>query len=224
MPEISARDLRRLQTLEGRLSKAETDRKALAAERRELRAAVSANARAARDATKEATALGNQLEAVLAENQKLAEQVDEITADLERLRSAGVELRQQAEAARVELAAIQEQFKKAQGDLAAVTAERDQLAERVKVADDQLAGKEITPLLPAKDVAGLIDRFVNEVSSGLPGMVVRDGEIRLQVAFGKVGTATGFVVPSAGSPDEIRKDLHEVAIRFDRSVELPRGP
>jgi hypothetical protein len=53
---------------------------------------------------------------------------------------------------------------------------------------------------------------------------VRDGEIRLQVAFGKVGTATGFVVPSAESPEEIRKTLHEVAIRFDRSIELPGRP
>jgi hypothetical protein len=52
-------------------------------------------------------------------------------------------------------------------------------------------------------------------------MVVRDSEVRLEVAFAKVGTATGFVVPSAEAPDEVRKNLHEVAIRFDRSVELP---
>ena len=224
MPEIGARDLRRLQALEGRLSKAETDRKALAAERRELRAAVSANAKVAREATKQATALGGQLEAVLAENQKLATQLDAVASDLERLQAAGAELRQQADAARAELAGVQDQLAKAQGEVGALTAERDQLAERVKVADDQLEGKEITPVLPPKDVAVLMDRFLNEVSSGLPGMVVRDGELRLQVAFGKVGRTAGFVVPSAESPDEILKNLHEVTIRFDRSVELPRGP
>ncbi len=221
MPEISARDLRRLQALEGRLSKAEADRKALAEERRNLRDAVSANARAAREATKEATALGDQLEAVLAENQKLAARLDENAADLERLRSAGVELRQQVDAARKELAGAQEQLAKARGNVDALTAERDRLAERVEVADEQLAGKEITPVLPPKDVAALVNRFVTDVSVGLPGMVVRDGELRLQVAFGKVGTTTGFVVLSAESPEEIRRNLHEVAIRFDRSVELP---
>jgi hypothetical protein len=222
MPEIGARDLRRLEALENRLSKAQSDRKALAAERRELRAAMTANARAAREAERRAGAVGDQLEAVLAENQKLAARLDEMAADLERMKSAGIELRQQADGARAELAAAQEQLAKAQSELQAVTGERDRLAERVKVAEDQLAGKAITPVLPPKDVAALVDRFVNDVSSGLPGMVVRDGEVRLQVAFGKVGSVTGFVVPSAEAPEEIRKNLHEVAIRFDRSVELPR--
>lgn len=223
MPEISARDLRRLEALEGRLTKAQSDRQALATERRELRAAVTANARAAREAERRVAAAGDQLEAVLAENQKLAARLDEVTADVERLRAAGVELRQQADAAGAELAAAREQLEKTKAELEAVTAERAQLSDRVKVADEQLAGKAITPVLPPKDVAVLVDRFVNDVSAGLPGMAVRDGEIRLQVAFGKVGTTTGFVVPSAESPEDVRKNLHEVAIRFDRSVELPRG-
>jgi predicted nuclease with TOPRIM domain len=222
MPEISARDLRRLEALEGRLSKAQSERKALARERRELRAAVTANAKAAREADRRAAAVGDQLEAVLAENQRLATRVDEVTADLEGLRSAGLELRQQADDAKAQFAAAQEQLTKVQSELELVTSERDQLAERVKVADDQLAGKEITPVLPPKDVAVLVDRFVGSLSSGLPGMTVRDGEIRLQVAFAKVGRATGFVVPSSDAPEEIRQNLHEVALRFERSIELPR--
>ena len=32
-------------------------------------------------------------------------------------------------------------------------------------------------------------------------------------------SSTGFVVPSADSPPEVRKDLHEVSIRFDRAIE-----
>lgn len=221
MPEISARDLRRLEALEGRLSKAQSERKALAEERRELRAAVTANARAAREADRRAASVGDQLEAVLAVNQRLAARVDEVTGDLERLRSAAVELRQQADEAKGQLAAAQEQLTKVQSELGTVTNERDKLTERVQIADDQLAGKEITPVLPPKEVAALVDRFVGEVTSGLPGMVVRDGEIRLQVAFAKVGRATGLVVPSSDAPDEIRKNLHEVALRFERSIEPP---
>jgi hypothetical protein len=221
MPEVSVRDLRRLEALEGRLTKAQSERKALAQERRELRGALSANARAARDADRRAASVGGQLEAVLAENQKLAARLDEVTADLERLRSAGVELREQADEAKAQLAAGQEQLTKVQAELEVATSERDQLAERVKVADDQLAGKGITPVLPPKDVAALVDRFVGSVSSGLPGMAVRDGEIKLQVAFAKIGTTTGFVVPSSDAPEEIRQNLHEVALRFERSIELP---
>ena len=221
MPEISARDLRRLEGLEDRLSKAQSERKSLTEERRELRTAVAANAKAAREADRRAASVGDQLEAVLAENQKLAARLEEVAADLERLKSAGAELRKQADEAQAQLAAAQEQLASAQRGLEDVTSERDQFAERVKIADDQLAEKAIPPVLPAKDVGVLVGGLVDEVSSKLPGMVVRDGEIRLQVAFAKVGRATGFVVPSAEAPEEIRQNLHEVAIRFDRSIELP---
>lgn len=52
-------------------------------------------------------------------------------------------------------------------------------------------------------------------------MVVRDGEIRLQVAFGKVGRASDFVVPSADAPPDVCKNLHEVSVRFDRTLDVP---
>ena len=36
--------------------------------------------------------------------------------------------------------------------------------------------------------------------------------------------ATGFVVRSADAPPEVRKNLHEVAIRFDRSLAVIEPP
>ena len=84
------------------------------------------------------------------------------------------------------------------------------------------AGIEADAVLIATEAhaaARLIDGFVEEIGGGLPGLAVREGEIRLNVAFGKVGRATGFVVPSADAPPEVRKNLHEVAVRFDRSRE-----
>jgi hypothetical protein len=92
------------------------------------------------------------------------------------------------------------------------------LGQRVKLAEAQLKTKTITPVLPANEVARLIDGFVDEIGSGLPGLSVREGEIRLQVAFGKVGQASGFVVPSADAPADVRKNLHEVSVRFDRTL------
>jgi DNA repair exonuclease SbcCD ATPase subunit len=222
MPEISARDLRRLEALEGKLTRAQDERKALAAERRELRAAVTANARRARALEKEAAASDAKLEAVLAENAALAARLDEAAADLEQLKAASLELRSQLDGARAELEGGKEALEKAQGELGAIVKERDGLTESLKLANEQLAGKGITPVVPAKDVAKLVDELVVQIGTGLSGMVVRDGELRLQVAFGKVGQQTGFVIPSAESPPEVRENLHEVAIRFDRAVELPR--
>ena len=221
MPEISARDLRRLEALEGRLLKTQDERKALAAERRELRSAVTANAQRARAAEREAASAGEKLEAVLAENSALAARVDEITDDVDRLRAASLDLRQELDAARAELTQAQETLAKAESELAAALAERDRLAESLNLAQEQLAGKSLTPVLPAKDVAKLLEGFVADLGSGLPGMAVHDGEVRLRVAFGKVGRLTGFVVPSAESPPEISNNLHEVAIRFERTIELP---
>jgi predicted nuclease with TOPRIM domain len=221
VPEISARDLRRLQALEGRLAKTQDERKALAAERRELRAAVAANARRARAAEKEAAAADEKLEAVLRENAALAARIDEIQADLEGVQAASLRLREQVDTTSAELGAVREALAAAEGKVGGLEKERDSLSESLKLANEQLSDKGMTPVLPAKEVAKLIDGLVVEIGTGLPGMVVRDGELRLQVAFGKIGQQTGFVIPSAETPEEVRKNLHEVAIRFDRSVELP---
>jgi predicted RNase H-like nuclease (RuvC/YqgF family) len=221
VPEISARDLRRLQALEERLTKTRDERQALAAERRELRAAVTANARRARAAEKEAAAADDKIEAILKENAALAARMDEIQADLERVQAASLELRAQVDATSTELGAAQQALAAAEGKLGGLEKERDSLSESLKLANEQLSGKGMTPVLPAKEVAKLVEGLVLEIGTGLPGMVVRDGELRLQVAFGKIGQQTGFVIPSAETPPDVRKNLHEVAIRFDRTVELP---
>jgi outer membrane murein-binding lipoprotein Lpp len=223
MAQISARDLRRFEALEGRLRKTQDERKDLAAERRELRAAVAANARQARALEKDASAAEEKLEAVLSENAALAARLDEVKGDLERLDAASLELRVELDAVRADLQAAQQGLARAEEDARAARAERGALAESLKLANEQLAGKSIEPVLLPRDVAKLVDGLLSEFSSGLPGMSVRDGEVRLRVAFGKVAGASGFVVPSAESPPDLRENLHEVAIRFDRTLELPEG-
>jgi predicted nuclease with TOPRIM domain len=221
VPEISARDLRRLQALDERLTKTQDERKALAAERRELRAAVTANARRARAAEKEAAAADDKVEAVLRENAALAARIDEIQADLEGVQAASLQLREQVDATSAELGTVQDALAAAEGKAGGLEKERDSLSESLKLANEQLSGKGMTPVLPAKEVAKLVEGLVTEIGTGLSGMVVRDGELKLQVAFGKIGQQTGFVIPSAETPEDVRKNLHEVAIRFDRTVELP---
>jgi len=64
---------------------------------------------------------------------------------------------------------------------------------------DRPRGQAIEPVLPAAEVAKLVDGLVGDLGSRLPGLVICDGEMRLEVAFGRVGGDNGFVVPSATS-------------------------
>jgi hypothetical protein len=134
------------------------------------------------------------------------------------LRAAGIKLREQLDATKKSLQQTLSEAKKTTRTLQKTESEREVLGQRLKLAEAQLKTKTITPVLPAKEVARLIDGFVDEIGSGLPGLSVREGEIRLQVAFGKVGQASGFVVPSADAPADVRKNLHEVSVRFDRTL------
>jgi chromosome segregation ATPase len=218
MPEISAQDLRRLQALEEKLEKAQGEKKTFTAERRELRARATTAERAAKSAEKRAGEVDDRLAALLAENARLATRLEEIAADSERLRAAGLKLREQLDATKKSLQQTLSEAKKTTRALQKAESARGVLGERLKLAEAQLKTKTITPVLPAKEVARLIDGFVDEIGSGLPGLTVREGEVRLQVAFGKVGQASGFVVPSADAPADVRKNLHEVSIRFDRTL------
>lgn len=220
MPEVSAQDLRRLRALESRLAKAQDERKSLTAERRELRARAAAAEREAQAANARTAESAERLEALLAENARLAARLDEIASDAEKLRTAATRLREQLDEAKKAVRDGAAEAKRLSRALARSEAETGRLTERLKLAEAQLRTKTTTPVLPAKEVAKLIDGFVEEIGGGLPGLSVREGEIRLNVAFGKVGRATGFVVPSADAPPEVRKNLHEVAVRFDRSREL----
>ncbi|HEX4930281.1 MAG TPA: hypothetical protein VFV62_06175 [Gaiellaceae bacterium] len=231
MPEISAQDLRRLKALEGRLEKAQDEKKSFAVERRDLRArataaerTATAAERTAKSAEKHAAEVDERLAALLVENNRLAARLDEIAADSERLRTAGLKLRAQLDETKKGLREAVAASKKLTRSLQKTESERERVSDRLKLAEAQLKTTTTTPVLPAKEVAKLIDGFVTEIGTGLPGLVVRDGEIKLQVAFGKVGQATGFVVPSADAPPEVRKNLHEVAVRFDRSVEVAELP
>jgi hypothetical protein len=219
MPEISAQDLRRLRALEGRLEKAQDERKSLSEERRELRARVTAAERATKAADARTTEVEGRLEALLAENARLAARLDEIAKDGDKLRDAGVKLRAQLDEAKKAVRAGAAETKRLTTSLQKAETEGGRLAERLKLAEAQLKAKTTAPVLPAREVAKLIDGFVEEIGGGLPGLAVREGEIKLNVAFGKVGRESGFVVPSADAPADVRKNLHEVAVRFDRSRE-----
>lgn len=218
MVEISAQDLRRLKILEERLGKAADEKRSFSVERRELRARATTAERMAKAAEKQAGEADDKLAALLTENNRLAARLDEIAADAVRIGAAGVKLREQLDETKKSLRESVVEGKRLTKSLQKTESDRGRVAERLELAEAQLKTKTTTPVLPAKEVAKLIDGFMEEIGTGLPGLSVREGEIRLQVAFGKVGRASGFVVPSADAPADVRKNLHEVSFRFDRTL------
>jgi predicted nuclease with TOPRIM domain len=213
--EISATDLRRLETLDSRLQKAGAERKKLIAEQAKLRNEANANVKRSRELVKELDAAEKKLEAAVAENAALAARLEESAGDLERLQTASSELREKLDGADSEI----EKAKKLAAETASLREERDRLAESLSLANAQLAGKSVTPVLPAAEVSALVHDFVSGLSSRLSGMAVRDGELQLKVGFEKVGRTSGFVVPSSESPPEVRESLHELSIRFGHIAE-----
>lgn len=219
MPEISPTDLRRLEMLDSRLQKAGAERKKLTAEREKLRTTAAANAKRARELAKELEGAEKKLEAAIAENADLAAKLEGTAGDLERLRTASLELREKLDRADSEIEKTKKSAAGAEGEAASLREERDRLAESLSLANAQLAGESVAPVLPAAEVSELVHGFVRGLSSRLSGMAVRDGELQLKVGFEKVGRTSGFVVPSSESPPEVRENLHELSIRFARIAE-----
>ncbi len=219
MSELSEQDLRRLATLEERLEKAADEKRSFTVERRELRARATTAERATKSAARRVGELDDKLAAVLAENARLADRLEETAGDVEKLRAAGGKLRGELDAAKKSLREASAESKRLTKSLQKAESDRERVAEHLKLAEAQLKSKTTTPVLPAKEVAKLIDGFMDEIGTGLPGLAVREGEIRLQVAFGKVGRTSGFVVPSADAPPEVRANLHDISFRFDRAFE-----
>jgi hypothetical protein len=217
--EISPTDLRRLETLDSRLQKARAERKKLTAERGKLRTAATANAKRARELAKELEGAEKKLEAAVAENTDLAARLEETAADLAHLQTASLELREKLDGANSEIEKAKKSAASAETEAASLREERDRLAEGLGLANAQLAGESVAPVLPATEVSALVHGFVSSLSSRLSGMTVRDGELQLKVGFEKVGRTSGFVVPSSESPPEVRESLHELSIRFGRIAE-----
>ena len=219
MAEISATDLRRLETLDSRLQKTRAERKKLTAAQGKLRATAAANVKRARELGKELGEAEKKLEAAIAENAALAARLEETAKDLERFQTASSELRGKLDAADSTIEKAKKSAATAEAEAASLREERDRLAESLSLANAQLAGESVAPVLPAAEVSELVHGFVSGLSSRLSGMTVRDGELQLKVGFEKVGRTSGFVVPSSESPPEVRESLHELSIRFGRVAE-----
>jgi len=100
---------------------------------------------------------------------------------------------------------------------------RDLLVENATLTEKLEAGEALerarAAMLTADEVSALVDRLLSSLNSQLPGMKVRDAELRLNVGFEKIGQDQGFVVPTSQAPPEARENLHSISLRFVREPE-----
>lgn len=208
MPEIDANELRRLRQLQSRLEKANEKSKADTAEKRDL-------ARRQRAAEERSSNLSEQVEALIKENRRLAEQLEGVSADIESLRETGEEARRNIEAARTEAREATEARERLEEAGRTVEAERDRFRARTETAEAQLEQEGRITILPAEEVTRIVGDLVNDLRGSLPGLNVREGEVKLKVAFGGAGGRGGFVIPTAESGPELRDALNELTLRFE---------
>jgi chromosome segregation ATPase len=150
------------------------------------------------------------------ENRRLAAQIEAINGDLAVVMTVADEAKAGLEAARVEAETrIRAELT---GELERISSERDLLNKQLVTANLQLKDEGKTPILPADQVAVLINDLVGKMQTNLSGLLVREGEVKLKVAFGAVGETGGFVIPTTDSTPEMRENLQEVTFRFDRSA------
>jgi chromosome segregation ATPase len=231
---------KQLLALETRLERAQARSETLTTERRELRRrldaaekdlerlqASTAEAQAALEAAKaqadergtEAEKLSKQIDALVEENRRLAERLEAVTGDLESYREAALGREEAVRQAREETeATLRAEFAKVERKHATET---HRLEAQIASLEDQVREQGKVLHLPPERVADLVNGLVSQLRVGMPGMRLREGELRLQVGFAGTGERAGFVVPTPDSGPEIRDSLHEVVFRFDRLVEPP---
>lgn len=206
------------------MAKATGDRKSLAAERKELRAAVTANARRAKAAEETAAADSERLDKLVEENAQLAAERDRAVADAQLLESTSATLRSDLTRAAAEAKAAKREAASLAKQLSSAGAEVERGREALAVARAQLEKDGTDLMLPTSEVAELVDHLIVDFSDRMPGLGIRDGELRLKVAFGKVGGQPGLVLPTPTSPAAVLDSLQDITLRFDRSAGVDVAP
>ena len=82
---------------------------------------------------------------------------------------------------------------------------------QLELCQKQVAAEGGLALLHPDQVKGMLDDFVG--SFDVRGLAVRDGTIRLNVAFGAVDDEAGFVIPTPEF-DTSKVTLHEITLNL----------
>ncbi len=170
------------------------------------------------DTSEQLAQLSKQIDALVAENRRMAESRDQLVSDQLALASTieGQKLSQtqavdkaRAEvqlAARQEIDQLQETLRLGQSRLATLTTQL------------QSAGK--LEVLAPEQVGALMGGFLKQMEGGMPSLRLAEGELKLKLGLASSGTTQGFVILQPDAKVDAQATVHEVALKFDRSGTL----
>lgn len=155
---------------------------------------------------------------LVAENRRQAEQLHAVVTENESLRQLAAQSATDRTKALEEAKAAVGVRRELERRVKLLETEHARNDEALKNARAQLVAKEFPLILSADEISGLIDQLISRIGRNLQGLDVRDGELKLKVAFAAAGDVRGFVVPSAGASENVTGPLHEVALRFQQTA------
>ncbi len=159
--------------------------------------------------------LRQQVDALVAENRRLAESRDQLLHDQATLAATiqGQQLAQtQAvdkarsetqQAARLEIDRLKESSRLGQARLASLTAQLQSVGKLEVLAPEQ--------------VGALMGGFLQQLEGGMPTLRLAEGELKLKLGLASAGPTQGFVILQPGAQVDAQATVHEVALKFDRS-------
>jgi len=217
MPEIPARELRRLESLSERIVRVEdrskltrTQRDEAREEVKQLKAKVRELEKTIRDLTAaaESSAAGSseQIDELLSENQRLADDVATAVRTADKVTAQSAKLADTRDSLKTQVQILTAEGKKLNKDLAAASKANTTLTSQLTTATAQLQADGVSVLIPPDKVGGLLDDFVSKIDIG--GLEIQEGDIRLSVAFGTAGESAGFLIPSIAADDDL--PLHTI--------------
>lgn len=170
------------------------------------------------DATEQLAQLRKQIDALVAENRRMAESRDQLVHDQQALATTieGQKLAQTqaVDKARAEAQlAAQQQIDKLQGTLRLEQARLSTLSEQL-----QSSGK--LEVLAPDQVGALMSGFLQQMEGGMPSLRLAEGELKLKLGLASSGQTQGFVILQPDARVDTQVTVHEVALKFDRSGAL----
>ena len=216
MPDISATELRRLQALSDRIVRSEDRRKLLQEQRNAARNEVKELKATNRQLQKDARDLTKQISEVIEENKRLAAALAAAEDDVSNVTGRAAELVTERNKLAAANDALTGETRDLTKKLSAQQKANSTLKKSLDSAQAQLEADEVPVLLTPDSVGEMLDDFVKQIDVG--GLQINKGDIRLSVAFGAAGEATGFVIPSAAADKDL--PLHTIALDLVRRAPL----
>jgi len=170
------------------------------------------------DNSEQLAQLRQQIDALVAENRRMAESCDQLLFDQQALATtinghqlaqtqAVEKARTEAQAAaQLQIGKLQESITLGQSRLATLSAQLQSTGKLEVLAPDQ--------------VGALMSGFLQQIEGGMPSLRLAEGELKLKLGLASAGQTQGFVILQPGAQVDAQATVHEVALKFDRSGAL----